>query len=304
MNTSADTSPSSGKAVFLHYHQKDLDDAYDQNVWARDRDAAWRRRTIASENIRNRIGAPARLTYGATDIEKLDLYRTQAKHAPTVILVHGGAWRRGNASDHAFAAEQFVTAGAHYAVPDFANVQDVGGDLNVLVEQIRNIIVWTFREIQRFGGDPTQIYLIGHSSGAHLATAALLTDWPSLGLPPSIVRAAFCMSGLYDLKGARLSARSNYVSFTDQVEQDLSAARHIHRIPCPITVAYGSLDSPEFQRMAQEFAKALRDVHKLAGLFVADQMDHFETLECLSDSQTAIGRAALNMVFPERSHAI
>jgi arylformamidase len=298
------TSPSSGKPVFLHYDQKSLDDAYDQNVWARDRDAAWRRRAEASESIRKRIGAPTRLAYGSTDIEKLDLYRTQAKDAPTVILVHGGAWRRGNASDHAFAAERFVTAGANYEVPDFSNVQDVGGDLNVLVGQIRNVIIWTFREIRRFGGDPTQIYLIGHSSGAHLATAALLTDWTSLDLPPTIVRAAFCMSGLYDLRGARLSARSNYVSFTNQVEQDLSAARHIHRIPCPITIAYGSLDSPEFQRMAQEFAKALSDAHKLAGLFVADQMDHFETLECLSDPKSSIGKAAMNMVFPDRTRAI
>jgi arylformamidase len=304
MDAPANTSVSSGKPIFLHYDQKSLDDAYDQNVWARDRDGAWRRRSAFSEDVRSRIGAPTRLTYGATDIEKLDLYRTQAKDAPVVILVHGGAWRRGNASDHAFAAEQFVVAGSHYVVPDFANVQDVGGDLNVLVGQIRNVIVWTFHEIRRFGGNPDQIYLIGHSSGAHLATAALLTDWASLGLSPGIVRAAFCLSGLYDLKGARLSARSNYVSFTDQVEQDLSAARHIHRIPCPITIAYGSLDSPEFQRMAQEFAKALDDVHKLAGLLVADQMDHFETLECLSDPRTEIGKAALNMVFSNRLHEL
>ena len=97
MDAPTNTSVSSDKAVFLHYDQKSLDDAYDQTVWARDRDGAWRRRSASSDEVRSRIGAPTRLTYGSADIEKLDLYRTQAKDAPTVILVHGGAWRRGPA---------------------------------------------------------------------------------------------------------------------------------------------------------------------------------------------------------------
>jgi arylformamidase len=286
----------SSKPVFLHYDQAALDAAYDQNVWARDREASWQRRALLSDQVKLRIGQPMRLAYGAAPVEQLDYYRADADAAPVVVIVHGGAWRRGTAAGHAFAAEPFISAGVHYIVPDFSNVQDVGGDLNVLVQQIRAVIAWTFRNVGQHGGDPRQIYLIGHSSGAHLIASALLADWPSQNLPVKPVKASFCLSGLYDLRGARLSARSNYVAFTDQIEQDFSPLRHVSRIPCPITLAYGTSDSPEFQRMAQEFALALRGVGKLTDLIVAEQMDHFETFECLADPLTPIGKAALDMI--------
>jgi len=47
--------------VFLHYDQKALDDAYDQAVYAPNRDQVLARFAYASELVRKRIGAPAAL---------------------------------------------------------------------------------------------------------------------------------------------------------------------------------------------------------------------------------------------------
>jgi arylformamidase len=44
-------------------------------------------------------------------------------------------------------------------VPDFAWVQDVGGSLIVLADQVRRAIAWVYRNAVRFGIDPTRLYV-------------------------------------------------------------------------------------------------------------------------------------------------
>src|ERR1700738_2078876 len=86
-----------GPLVWLDMDQQELDDAYDQIVYAPNRDQVAKRRIANSERARAALGAPARIAYGPTEIEKLDIYRTRNAsaqgNAPINIFVHGGAWR-------------------------------------------------------------------------------------------------------------------------------------------------------------------------------------------------------------------
>src|SRR5260221_6380326 len=115
--------------VFLDYDQQALDAAYDQAMYAPNRDQLLARFARASELARQRLGAAERFAYGESAIEGLDLYRTKATNAPINVFVHGGAWRAGLARDYAFPAETLVRAGAHYVALDFNNVIETGGRL-------------------------------------------------------------------------------------------------------------------------------------------------------------------------------
>jgi arylformamidase len=107
-------------------------------------------------------------------------------------------------------------------------VQDVGGSLMVLADQVRRAVAWVYENIARFGGDPNRLYLGGQSSGGHLAAVALTTDWRhDFDLPADIVKGGLCISGMYDLVPVRLSARSRYVAFDDATVAALSPIRHI-----------------------------------------------------------------------------
>lgn len=68
--------------VFLDYDQKQLDDAYDQIVYAPNRDQIQARCARNSELVRERLGAPLRSAYGSKEIEKLDIYKTDRPNAP------------------------------------------------------------------------------------------------------------------------------------------------------------------------------------------------------------------------------
>ena len=48
----------------------------------------------------------------------------------------------------------------------------------------------------------------------------------------NVVKGALLCSGMYDLKPVRLSKRSEYVAFTDEVEERLSSQRHLDRLNC------------------------------------------------------------------------
>jgi arylformamidase len=282
--------------VFLDYDQAARDAAYDQAAYAPNREQLIKRRIRDSELARHRIGEPERVAYGSAEIERLEIYRARRKLAPVFIFIHGGAWRSGRSKDFAGPAEMFV-AGAHHVVPDFAWVQDVGGNLMVLADQVCRAVAWVCKNAARFNGDPNRLYIGGQSSGGHLAAVALTTDWQrQFNLPADIIKGGMCISGMYDLTPVRLSARSRYVAFDDAAVAALSPIRHLDRLHAPLVVAYGTCETPEFQRQNHEFAAAVEATGKLAELLAGEHYNHFELPETLGNPYGLLGRAALDLM--------
>jgi arylformamidase len=286
-----------GPRVWRDLDQAELDAAYDQTVWAPNREELLKRYADSSDAVRARLGAPRRYAYGPSPVEGLDVYTTPRAGAPINVFIHGGAWRAGLARNYAFAAELFVRAGAHFVVPDFAWVQDVDASLLPMAEQVRAAVAWVYRHAQSFGGDPDRLYVSGHSSGAHLAAVVLTTDWRRrFDLPPDLVKGGLCSSGLYDLAPVRLSARSAYVKFTDEMVDALSPQRHLDRLTAPVVVTYGTQESPEFQRQARDFAAAVEAAGKPVRLLVGEGYNHFEMIETLGSPDGMLGRVALEQM--------
>jgi len=289
--------PKKAPPVFLDYDQAALDAAYDQAAYAPNREQLIKRRIRDSVRARQRIGDPERAAYGAAEIEQLDIYRTGRAASPVFIFIHGGAWRSGRSRDFVTPAEMFTTAGAHYVVPDFAWVQDVGGSLIVLADQVCRTVAWVHRNAADFGGDPNRLYLGGQSSGGHLAAVALTTDWQrNFGLPADIIKGGMCISGMYDLAPVRLSARSAYVKFDDAMVAALSPICHLEQLHAPLVVAYGTCETPEFQRQNREFATAVKAAGKRVQLLVGEHYNHFELPETLANPYGLLGRAVLDLM--------
>ena len=289
-------STAKGPLVWLDMDQKELDEAYDQSVWAPNQVHVSKRRALWSESIRTRL-KPERIAYGPTEIEQLEIYKTKRAKAPVQIFIHGGAWRGGSAKDSAYPAEMFVTAGAIFIAVDFVSIDRVDGDLMTMADQVRRAVAWIYKNASRFGGDSGRLYLSGHSSGAHLSGVVLVTDWQKdFALPVDVVKGAVLMSGMYDLKAVALSKRSKYVKFTDEIEQTLSSQRHLDKLHAPIIVAHGTLESPEFQRQTRDFAAAVKAAGKAVQLIVAEGYNHFELPETFGNPHGLLGRAALEQM--------
>ncbi len=287
-----------GPLVWLDMDQKELDDAYDQSVYAANQPQIQRRREISTARVREALGAPRRLKYGEPAIEGMDLFAANSSAAsPIAVYIHGGAWRSGVAADYHTPAEMFVAAGAHYIAVDFNNVGDVDGSLFAMVDQVRRAVAWVYTHAAEFRGDPNQLYVLGHSSGGHLNSCVVTTDWAAdFGLPRKILAGAMLCSGMYELTPVRLSKRSEYVAFTDAMVEKLSAIRHLDKINTPIILGYGTQETPEFQRQARDFSAALTKAGIQHELIVGEGYNHFEIAETLSNPFGLLGRRVLKMM--------
>jgi len=286
-----------GPLVWMDMDQIDIDAAYDQRFYA---PMGWqisKREASVSEAARARLGEPLRLSYGPTDVEKLDVYKARKPNAPIFVFIHGGSWLGGSARNNAFAAEMFVSAGSAFVTLDFIDIKAAGGDLRVMAAQVRRAIAWVYKNAASFGADPNRIYIGGRSSGAHLTGVALVTDWEKeFGVPADIVKGGVCSSGMFDLKAVRISKRSAFIKFTDEMEEAMSSQRHLHLLRAPVVLTYGTNETPEFQRQSRDFAAAAKAAGKDVELIASPDYNHFEMGESFGNPYGPSGRASLALM--------
>jgi arylformamidase len=278
--------PIDSARIFLDYTQEQLDQAYDQLVWAPHRDAIQAEIRKQCEVVRQAM-PPRTERYGSSEVQFLDIFAPRgASRVPVVVYLHGGAWLRGSRLDVCYPAPAVTGKGAALVVPEFDNVSVV--PLPRMIEQCREAVDWTVRNAASFGGDPDRVYLAGHSSGAHLASCVLLGE--------STIKGALLISGMYDLHAPLLSARSKYVKLTAGEEDAASAMRHLGRIRCPVAVAWSVGDSPEFRRQGHVLAMALQGMGRLASRTEVFSANHFEEPRQLADPDSALSRGLYELM--------
>jgi arylformamidase len=72
--------------------------------------------------------------------------------------------------------------------------------------------------------------------------------------------------------------------------------RHIDRLNCPIVVAHGTQETPEFQRQARDFAAAVKAAGKPVTFIVGEGYNHFEIQETLASPYGLLGREVLKLM--------
>lgn len=245
--------------VFLDYSQEELDRQYEHRHFVADVDqyVAWAR--AESARVRSEARGRYDVPYGAQRDETLDVYFGEGVGLrPLVVFFHGGRWSRGSKTSSCYNAEVFTALGAHFVSVNFTLLPDT--TMDVLIHQCRSALAWLWRNADSVGGDRARIYVMGKSSGAHIAGMMVTTDWEKdYGLPPDVIKAGLLVSGMYDLEPVRRSFRNSFLRLDEK-----SAKRNspIHRIPadgCPLVVGCGALETDEFRRQSQEFAGAWRD---------------------------------------------
>ncbi len=288
------------RKVYLDYTQAELDAAYDQRVYAPNREeiVAWY--GAEGARVRARLEMRRSVPYGAGEDETLDIFPAKSGSestfgAPVHIHIHGGRWTLFTKDEESFLAPTFVSAGAACVVPDFSNIPKVR--IPEMVSQVKSAIAWTYRNAASFGGDPERIHLSSHSSGSHLAGVALLTDWEKeFGLPRDVVKSALLVSGMYDMRPVMLSARSSYVKLTDEEVLALSAILQPEKVHTPLTLVYGEKETPEFRRQPKAYAEVLAAAGKPVKVIEVPGVNHFEILRQLGEPGSEVARLALGML--------
>jgi arylformamidase len=251
----------------------------------------------ASDDARQAHAHVLDTPYGAGMREKLDIFPGVKKGAPVVVFIHGGYWRSLDKSQHSFIAPAFKNQGACVVMPNYSLCPDV--TIPQITLQMVQALVWTWKNISRYGGDRNRITVIGHSAGGHLATMLLACQWQQVDkkLPPDLVKGALSISGLYDLEPLMHApnVKDSLMLTPGQVIMASPA-----RLPRPAqgrlyTVA-GADESAEFLRhnllMRKAWGRTIVPVCE-----TVKQRNHFSVLEDLTAPWTRLHQLASKLVF-------
>jgi len=124
------------------------------------------------------------MPYGESSKQKMDIYiPAQAKGAPVIFMVHGGAWRAGDKANKNLVTNKvnrWVTKGVIFVSVNYRLVPEV----NPLeqVEDIKRALSMVQIKASEWGGDPSKIVLMGHSAGAHLVSVLATLSSKFFGL--------------------------------------------------------------------------------------------------------------------------
>lgn len=103
------------------------------------------------------------------DRRQLDLYiPAESKCFPTLLSVYGGGLRKGDKSEDEKKGKLFASSGIAAAVINYRLSPEVSHPAHV--EDVAAAFAWTKKNISKYGGDPSSVYVIGHSAGAYLIT--------------------------------------------------------------------------------------------------------------------------------------
>lgn len=288
-----------GDIVWGDYCQNQLDFVYNQSNYREDPPEWQTQGAHLNAELYERFGEPEEFFYGPSPNEKLLLYRAkkpgQAK-SPTLVYIHGGAWKFGSAAGSMHPAEMFIEAGANYVALDFVNTLQNGGDLMEMGEQVRRGVAWVYNNSKLIDGDQEQVYVSGHSSGGHLCGVVMTTDWSEWDLPIDTVKGGLCTSGMYDLVPVSLSYRNTWVNFTEETVEMLSPLTQRNFLNAPIYLIVGTKETPEFIRQTDDFAATLEAEGFDVTYRAAWGYNHFEGPITLANPYGYFGRAALEMM--------
>jgi len=281
-----------GPIVWLDMDQKELDDAYDQAVYAPNRDIVIKRCVRNSELARERIGAPKRLSTGRRRSKHRRVHRQGAERTGDDLRA-----RRRLAGRHGRAiplrAEMFLNAGAHYVVQTSTMSATSAANLLTMADQIRRSVAWTVKNAKSFGGDAERIYVSGHSSGGHWAACCSPPTGRRTSAAADCTRAGCAAAACTNSRPVRLSAAFELceVHRRGRAAAQLGNATSTSLSRRCLVLRHAR--DAGVQRQSREFAAASRRAGKPATLSVMEGYNHFEVMESIGNPYSLFGRAAL-----------
>ncbi len=246
--------------------------AYAETALARSRAAAARVRTLMD------------VSYGSDPKHRLDLYLPQGpvKAAPVLIFLHGGSWTHGYKEWMGFMAPALVDLPAIFIAANYRLAPT--HRFPAQLDDTLAVLGWTASNIARHGGDPSRIYIGGHSAGGHLAALACLRRdlWSRHGLASNTVRACFPVSTTFDYRGIAEDAGSFLATPADAGAASPVAFVEGNRVP--FLIAYGSADFDRAKRTSREMVLALTKAGSFARELEMPGKDHFDMSLDLGDA--------------------
>jgi arylformamidase len=224
--------------------------------------------------------------YGENIYQRVALFVPKRPNGTVLMYMHGGGWTSGFKEVLAFMAPGLTAAGITFASAGYRlapqNVFPAGFD------DAADALAWVHAHVAEYGGNPSRIFVGGHSAGGHYASLlAVRRDWQaSRGVPVDVIKGCTPVSGAYDLTSTSgMAIRPRFLGPEDSgCERDASPIFNIGASPPPFFMAHGSEDFPHLMRQAADMEKALAAAGGKVERMVLQGRTHFTASLATADT--------------------
>ena len=175
---------------------------------------------------------------------KLDVYTPVSSSAvpkPVVVFFYGGAWESGDKGGYLFAAEALTSRGYVVVIPDYRVYPEV--IFPAYMEDAALAVKWTFDNIAQHGGDPTKIFVMGHSAGAQLAALVAYDGkyLDRLGIDKRRIKGVVSLAGPLDF--LPLTEPNLFIIFPEAIRAASQPINFITGKEAPSLLLHGEADT-------------------------------------------------------------
>lgn len=239
---------------------------------------------------------------------RLDLFLPAGRSSfPVVVFVHGGFWKNqdrryyrvftGLYSNIGFALAKRGIGSAIISYRLFPDVK-IEGQL----EDVKTALAWTRENISSRGGDPDHLFLMGHSSGGHIASL-LCSDLEMTG-GKEIIAGCIGISPILELremekeKGDEFNASTTYPFFGQGRLDEFSPMGRMNRLRTPALFLFGDRDYPFIRQSADStILKSNPGIQS----FVVEGYDHADMVLKIGTDQDAITSKIAEFILSQAS---
>ncbi len=244
--------------------------------------------------------------------QRLDLFRPASKHWPVIVFAYGGAWEKGDKALRFGGEDVYGNIGRFYAAQGIG-VAVINYRLQPAVtwrQQVSDMAdatAWVGRNIASYGGDPSRIFVAGHSSGAYLASYVALNREVAAQHGVPHLAGAICVSGagldMADAETYRLGQQVGYFQyrFSDKGtnpnwQRDASPVAFARKGAPPFLVLYAQGETAALVRQARHFHDVLDSQGVSNRLVSVPGGSHARMVLELSRPDGIVGPAVLDFV--------
>lgn len=224
------------------------------------------------------------IAYLPGDHHSLDIYTplTPGVPKPVVVFFHGGGYDSGDKADFAWVGAALARRGYVVVLPDFRLYPQVIWP--AFLQDCAAAVRWTHDNIASYGGDPSELVLMGHSSGAYNAISlAVDRRWlDDAGMDPGHdLRAAIGLSGPYDdLPNTNRKLQTIFGPKSQWL--DTQPVNHADGRSPPLLLITGDRDNLVDPPESDVLAANVRKSGGVVKLIHYPTLDHFGTLDALA----------------------
>jgi acetyl esterase/lipase len=199
------------------------------------------------------------VAYGIGPRHTLDIYRPVDAQGrlPVVVFFYGGSWNSGSKAEYLFVATALARRGLLVMVPDYRLYPDVR--YPAFLTDCADAVAWAMRHAADYGGDPSNLFLMGHSAGAYnVAMLTLDRDFlAKAGIARDDIRAAVTLAGPFDF----LPLTDPEVQAVFSSVADLAPTQPINHVDGqnpPMLLLQGGADDTVYPRNTTALAAKIR----------------------------------------------